>query len=731
LREDIDEATKECLRDIHEKDPLFRLERHQAEGSQKGENEDDKADGKTDTNKDGVESRGNPDGQREDAVSSAPSEPPSALAGEKACGGASSTAETPKVAVISGISRALRRGGTLALHETALSLPPLVLGHGALVNEISKAVETLSTLKTDWHLRQSCLEKLARVVLGWSEREPAAEDLARFDRDLAGPLVVQIRDDRSAIVRQASMLCIVLGASHYVSYLSPHLLPGMIEPLLKQCTVTVAVVAESATQALYCLCGCGCRKVLEALMKQYKHVHPVARRRVMEVMSTEVCGSCDQWAKCGQGLQQLSGEAIRAALHDNSPPVRQAARLALCRLRCLGCSPDLTQVLWQTLDAAQRKTAEDLLAAGPSVLFAEDPDEECQHFNRSITETSLEADPDDSLVLASLADFLKGRKCSAEDVFPMFNRFLGVLEVAVARNPAGGQPVIKFLTEILSGHENAQSALLGLLSRRQTPPDAELLRSFSPAMVSEVIENARHIPGRPAAVRESPIDILLEPHTPDEDLEQMILEAARLVRRRGTDKAIWQSRFARLLMFALEKMNPKVVASKGTPKDTGTAKTAFDLLSAMLEVGPHLFETYLEVVIARLAHFTARLSAEGVLDTTTRDKVRAAMARLCGIPEDPKRSLEALIGWLGDPDQVPAGSRQALSLIVAELLVGTAERVDKGVLPTYADSITPALTTIVSSEEGPEVGRGGSRSHVYMGFQLRRRASCLLKMIRA
>ncbi|KAF4686153.1 hypothetical protein FOZ60_005593 [Perkinsus olseni] len=377
LREDIDEATKECLRDIHEKDPLFRLERHQAEGSQKGENEDDKADGKTDTNKDGVESRGNPDGQREDAVSSAPSEPPSALAGEKACG----------------ISRALRRGGTLALHETALSLPPLVLGHGALVNEISKAVETLSTLKTDWHLRQSCLEKLARVVLGWSEREPAAEDLARFDRDLAGPLVVQIRDDRSAIVRQASMLCIVLGASHYVSYLSPHLLPGMIEPLLKQCTVTVAVVAESATQALYCLCGCGCRKVLEALMKQYKHVHPVARRRVMEVMSTEVCGSCDQWAKCGQGLQQLSGEAIRAALHDNSPPVRQAARLALCRLRCLGCSPDLTQVLWQTLDAAQRKTAEDLLAAGPSVLFAEDPDEECQHFNRSITEVSRSPRP--------------------------------------------------------------------------------------------------------------------------------------------------------------------------------------------------------------------------------------------------------------------------------------------------------------------------------------------------
>ncbi|KAF4701231.1 hypothetical protein FOZ63_030571, partial [Perkinsus olseni] len=699
----------------------------------------------------------------------------------------------------------------------------------------------LSTLKTDWHLRQSRLEKLARVVLGWTEREPAAEVLARFDRDLAGPLVIQMRDDRSAIVRQTSMLCIVLGASHYASHLSAHLLPAMIEPLLKQCTVTVAVVAESATQAvgftalcpgspesqLYGLCGCGCRKVLEALMKQYKHVHPVARRRVMEVMSTEVCGSCDQWAKCGQGLQQLSGEAIRAALHDNSPPVRQAARLALCRLCCLACSPGLTQALWQTMDGAQRKTAEDLLAAGPSVLFAEDPDEECQHFNRSITEvsrsprprrcggspetnspvfsasprhgprkatsgrdqgdtsslksatrrsppqssrrllstrtshtperivppspsrtasasrspalrpslprspvsttvspediiashlTSLEADPGDSLVLASLADFLEGRKCSAEDVLPVFTRVLTVLEVAVARNPAGGQPVIKFLTEILSGHENAQSALLGLLSRRQTPPDAELLRSFPSAMVSEVIENARHSPGRPAVVRESPIDILLEPHTPDEDLEQMILEAARLVRRRGTDPAIWQSRFARLLMFALEKMNPKVVASKGSPKDTGTAKTAFGLLSAMLEVSPHLFETYLEVVIARLARFTARLSAEGVLDTTTEDEVRAAMARLCGIPGDPKRSLEALIGWLGDPDQAPAGSRQAISLTVAELLVGTAERVEKGVLLTYADSVSPALNTIVSSEEGPE---------------LRRRASCLLKMVRA
>ncbi|KAF4680133.1 hypothetical protein FOZ62_028550, partial [Perkinsus olseni] len=330
--------------------------------------------------------------------------------------------------------------------------------------------------------------------------------------------------------------------------------------------------------------------------------------------------------------------------------------------------------------------------------------------------TSLEADPGDSLVLASLADFLEGRKCSAEDVLPVFTRVLTVLEVAVARNPAGGQPVIKFLTEILSGHENAQSALLGLLSRRQTPPDAELLRSFPSAMVSEVIENARHSPGRPAVVRESPIDILLEPHTPDEDLEQMILEAARLVRRRGTDPAIWQSRFARLLMFALEKMNPKVVASKGSPKDTGTAKTAFGLLSAMLEVSPHLFETYLEVVIARLARFTARLSAEGVLDTTTEDEVRAAMARLCGIPGDPKRSLEALIGWLGDPDQAPAGSRQAISLTVAELLVGTAERVEKGVLLTYADSVSPALNTIVSSEEGPE---------------LRRRASCLLKMVRA
>ncbi|KAF4729373.1 SM-like, degradation of cytoplasmic mRNAs and positively regulates transcription initiation [Perkinsus olseni] len=804
LREDIDEATKECLRDIHEKDPLFRLERHHAEGGQKGENEDDKADGKTDTNKDGVESRENPDGQREDAVSPAPSEAPSALAGDKACG----------------ISRALRRGGTLALHETALSLPPLVLGHAALVKEISKAVETLSTLKTDWHLRQSCLEKLARVVLGWTEREPAAEDLARFDRDLAGPLVVQIRDDRSAIVRQASMLCIVLGASHYASYLSPHLLPGMIEPLLKQCTVTVAVVAESATQALYGLCGCGCRKVLEALMKQYKHVHPVARRRVMEVFYDEGMPPGRILSRCGQGLQHLSGEAIRAALHDNSPPVRQAARLALCRLCCLGCSPGLTQALWQTMDAAQRKTAENLLAAGPSVLFAEDPDEECQNFNRSITEvsrsprprrcggspqtnspvfsasprhgphkatsgrahsdtsslksatrrsppqssrrmlstrtsgtperivpaspsrtasasrspalrpslprspvsttvspediiashlTSLEADPGDSLVLASLADFLKGRKCSAEDVLPVFNRFLGVLEVAVARNPAGGQPVIKFLTEILSGHEDAQSALLGILSHRQTPPDAELLRSFPPTMVSEVIENARHSPGRTAVVRESPMDILLEPHTPDEDLEQMILEAAWLVRRRGTDPVIWHSRFARLLMFALDKMNPKVVASKGSPKDTGTAKTAFGLLCAMLEVSPHLFQTYLEVVIARLAHFTARLSAEGVLDTNTQDEVRAAMARLCEIPEDPKRSLEALIGWLGDPDQAPAGSREALPLIVAELLVGTAEKVDKSVLLTYADSISPALTTIVSSELGPEVGRGDRR----------------------
>ncbi|EER20412.1 hypothetical protein Pmar_PMAR010147 [Perkinsus marinus ATCC 50983] len=288
------------------------------------------------------------------------------------------------------VYRALRRGGTLSLGDTVFGLPPIVLCHGALAKEINKAVGMLSSLKTEWRVRQSCLGRLARIVLGWDEREPVAEDLARFDRDLAGPLAVQVRDDRSAIVKQASMLCIALGASTYGEVLSGY---------------------EDA--------------------------------------------------------------------------------------------------LWQSMDTAQQKTAEDLLASGASALF----DEEHEHCRHSITEArvsrrspqdSLEADPGDSLVLASLADFLQRRKCCAEDVIAVFDRLLVVLAAAELRNPVEEQRLIKSLVEILAGHDDAQHPAL--------------LECFPPALVSE--QSGHYRPD--VTQKGSPIDILLEcDGTNEEDQEQV------------------------------------------------------------------------------------------------------------------------------------------------------------------------------------------------------------------
>ncbi|KAF4655557.1 SM-like, degradation of cytoplasmic mRNAs and positively regulates transcription initiation [Perkinsus chesapeaki] len=806
------------------------------------------------------------------------------------------------------ISRALRRGGTLSLGEAALCMQPLVLSHGVLAKEIAKAVEVLSSLKTDWRERQTCLERLARIVLGWDACAPSQDDLMKFDRELTRPLVTQVKDDRTAIVKHMSMLCIVFGASAYASHLSAHLLPAMIEPLLKQCTVTVAVIAESATQAIRGLSGCGCRKVLETIIKQHKHVHPVARRRVLEIVAAQLCATCEQ-----------------SGLRDNSPPVRRAARLALCRLCYLGCSPDTAKTLWHSMDVAQQKTAEDLLEAGHGVLFSEGAfGEECPHgdFNRSIAAssrsprpieaeevlsmnsspspalspsasrghpriscdtpskpisrrsprqsstrlsvssletphrgpasgkrsanasrspglrpslpkspasttvspeeiisshlTSLEAEPDDPLTLASLADFFTSGKCSATDVIPVLDRLVAVIASNGEHSPES-RALSAALVKLLAGHSTQQRELLRALIRgearldpvltssfpvplaieefaktlaaesleaivkvmellgdaqylleglpSQRPPVISLLeklsicllehgdilgqvaaagvtqllgsedrpdilevlrKELSPLEWNQLVRVCPHLDRRPrsstskASSGESGLSViarLLKADRDNEKLEQDLLEAAQLIMSPAVNPMRFVlSRFARLLMLVFGLMGHSTMTEQNCKNSNNTKAAAFELLLAMLEVKPELFTDYVEVTISTIAHFISQQGVledpqltSGMLDVGFEqsffiDKLRTALSALMRVSNEPKRSLEALLAWLGATKSTIFGP-----LMMADIFVNVARDMEEGALSAYYGTVAPVLATIIDGEVAPEVNEEAVR----------------------
>jgi len=229
-----------------------------------------------------------------------------------------------------GDSPSLAGAGVLFSPQTMVDLTPSksikrvhINGDRELQRELDGIQRTLADQKGDWKQRMKALQQLQGIVLASSESTSfSGRDFAQHAVRIREPLVAQVQDLRSAIVREACSVLFLL-AQVLGSDFEPFALAAL--PLLFKATfVAIAVIAESS---FLCICAivreCRTQRVLGALVEQHNSRNGTLRWRCTQALllalQTYPVHAVDKHVEAVEAV-------VRRALEDARDEVRAAGR---------------------------------------------------------------------------------------------------------------------------------------------------------------------------------------------------------------------------------------------------------------------------------------------------------------------------------------------------------------------------------------------------------------------
>jgi len=223
-----------------------------------------------------------------------------------------------------------------------------------LQREFDGIQRTLSDNKGDWKQRMNALQQLQGIVLGCSENSNfVPRDFAQQAVRIREPLVAQVQDLRSAIVREACSVLFLL--SHVLGYEFEPFALQALPVLFKATFVAIAVIAESSFQ---CICAivreCRTQRVLGVLVEQHSSRNGTLRWRCTQalLLALQTC-SVQTVEKHIDAVEAV----VKRALEDARDDVRACGR------QCFWVFQDMFEEraakLYARLDANKQKVLDD------------------------------------------------------------------------------------------------------------------------------------------------------------------------------------------------------------------------------------------------------------------------------------------------------------------------------------------------------------------------------------
>lgn len=240
----------------------------------------------------------------------------------------------------------------------------------ASLRDAAKVVDDVAALcatsNSDWKARQAALERLRGAIVGGAA---SLEGFATLLPRLRDPLVTQVQDLRSSVVRSACVAVAELAAATALTSAFEPLADVLIETLLRQTSVTIAVVASSAASAAASIVHnsrYGFHRVLPRLITVLKHKHSQQRTNA----ATCLLAALRLWpSACIERHADEVQATVGALLHDADASVRALGRLAFWSFashfpeRGDALAERLDEAKLRQLDADQGAAFEALVAA--------------------------------------------------------------------------------------------------------------------------------------------------------------------------------------------------------------------------------------------------------------------------------------------------------------------------------------------------------------------------------
>ncbi|XP_047080200.1 CLIP-associated protein-like [Lolium rigidum] len=235
---------------------------------------------------------------------------------------------------------------------TTKSVEPIkVFSEKDLIKEIGKATSTLQP-DNDWSIRITAMQRVEGIVLG------GAADYSAFPvllRQLVTPLINQLLDRRSTVVKQAC---------HLLIFLSKELLRDfepcaelLIPALLKNVVITVLVIAESADNCIKeMLRNCKVARILPKIIEFAKNDRSaVLRGRCCEyaILMLEYWVDTPELQKSANLYEDL----IKCCIADATSEVRSGARA--CYRIFSRIWPERSHQLFSSFEPSRQKMIND------------------------------------------------------------------------------------------------------------------------------------------------------------------------------------------------------------------------------------------------------------------------------------------------------------------------------------------------------------------------------------
>lgn len=254
-------------------------------------------------------------------------------------------------------SSAWRPGVLGSLHKEAGETKPLPVSS---LRDVIRVVDEVATIcansNHDWKARDEVLKRLRGVIAGGATAE---EGFASQILRLRDPLVAQLQDLRSQVVRSACMAVSELSAATSESGLFEHLADPIIETLLRQSMVTIQIIAQSAHGAAETIvhnARHGFPRVLARLIGHVRrHKHAVMRAKAADCLLQAL----RTWpAACLDRFVDDLQAAVVSMLSDADASVRQNGRFAFWSFASL--YPDRADAIAdRVLDEGRRRQLEE------------------------------------------------------------------------------------------------------------------------------------------------------------------------------------------------------------------------------------------------------------------------------------------------------------------------------------------------------------------------------------
>ncbi|XP_062221558.1 CLIP-associated protein-like isoform X2 [Phragmites australis] len=235
---------------------------------------------------------------------------------------------------------------------TKIPVEPIkVFSEKDLLREIEKVVSTLQA-DNEWSIRISAMQRVEGLVLG------GAADYSAFPmllKQLVTPLITQLLDRRSSVVKQAC---------HLLNFLSKELLRDfepcaelLIPVLLKNVVITILVIAESADNCIKeMLRNCKVARILPRIIEFAKNDRSaVLRARCCEYAILML----EYWVDTPeiQRSADLYEDLIKCCIADATSEVRSSARA--CYRMFSRTWPERSHQLFSSFEPSRQKLIND------------------------------------------------------------------------------------------------------------------------------------------------------------------------------------------------------------------------------------------------------------------------------------------------------------------------------------------------------------------------------------